>query len=68
MRTLIFAILTTALSAFAQTAAPSPIFSLSEFMVPMRDGIKLQTVVITPINQSGPLPILLERTPYGVPR
>ncbi len=33
----------------------------------MRDGIHLQTVILTPVDQHGPLPILLERTPYGVP-
>ncbi|HEY1809335.1 MAG TPA: CocE/NonD family hydrolase [Acidobacteriaceae bacterium] len=36
-------------------------------MVPMRDGVHLQTVVIARRDQSGPLPILLTRTPYGVP-
>ncbi len=36
-------------------------------MIPMRDGIKLQTVILTPIKQNTRLPILLERTPYGVP-
>ena len=35
-------------------------------MIPMRDGVHLQTVIITPANQAGPLPILLRRTPYGV--
>jgi putative CocE/NonD family hydrolase len=33
-------------------------------MVAMRDGVKLHTVIWRPKNQSGPLPILLERTPY----
>lgn len=36
-------------------------------MIPMRDGIRLQTVILTPNKQAAPLPILLERTPYGVP-
>ena len=36
-------------------------------MVPMRDGIRLQTVVISRRDQTKPLPILLTRTPYGVP-
>ncbi|HEX3867763.1 MAG TPA: CocE/NonD family hydrolase [Gemmatimonadaceae bacterium] len=47
------------------TAAPS--FTFQEVMVPVRDGVHLQTVIMTPANQSGPLPILLRRTPYGVP-
>jgi putative CocE/NonD family hydrolase len=36
-------------------------------MIPMRDGARLQTVILTPIGQKGPLPILMQRTPYGVP-
>jgi putative CocE/NonD family hydrolase len=33
----------------------------------MRDGVKLQTVILTPVDQKERLPILLKRTPYGVP-
>src|SRR5450759_221384 len=36
-------------------------------MVPVRDGVHLQTVILTPPNTSKPLPILFRRTPYGVP-
>jgi len=42
-------------------------FTYQEIMIPMRDGVRLQTVIMTPTNASGPLPILLTRTPYGVP-
>jgi putative CocE/NonD family hydrolase len=42
-------------------------FGFQQVMIPMRDGIHLQTVVLTPPNQTKPLPILLERTPYGIP-
>ena len=48
----------------AQTASP---FTHQEVMVPMRDGVHLQTVIWTPVDQTGPLPILFRRTPYGVP-
>ena len=51
----------------AQSVAPEPIFTLREAMVPVRDGVHLQTVILTPANASGPLPILFRRTPYGVP-
>jgi putative CocE/NonD family hydrolase len=54
-------------SGAAQAGASSPIFKFQEVMIPMRDGVHLQTVILTPVNQSGPLPILLRRTPYGVP-
>jgi uncharacterized protein len=46
---------------------PKPIFKLQEVMIPMRDGVRLQTVILTPADQDGPLPILFRRTPYGVP-
>ncbi len=42
-------------------------FTYEEVMVPMRDGAKLQTVIIRPSGKTGKLPILLQRTPYGVP-
>ena len=47
-------------------AAPSP-FQFQEVMVPVRDGVHLQTVVLAPARMSKPLPILFRRTPYGVP-
>jgi uncharacterized protein len=45
----------------------APIFSFQEVVIPVRDGVHLQTVILTPIDQKGPLPILFRRTPYGVP-
>lgn len=51
----------------AAAKAEDKIFTRTEFMVPMRDGVRLQTAVFVPKSQSGPLPILLSRTPYGVP-
>jgi putative CocE/NonD family hydrolase len=36
-------------------------------MIPMRDGARLETVILTPRNAKGPLPFLIDRTPYGVP-
>src|SRR6266568_4882774 len=39
----------------------------SEVMIPMRDGVRLFTVIVAPKNAgpSSPLPILMDRTPYG---
>jgi putative CocE/NonD family hydrolase len=51
-------------SVAAQEASP---FSFQQVMIPVRDGIHLQTVILTPVNSPGPMPILFERTPYGVP-
>ncbi|MGH9753425.1 MAG: CocE/NonD family hydrolase [Blastocatellia bacterium] len=41
------------------------IYEAIEAMVPMRDGVKLYTVICVPKNSSERLPILLQRTPYG---
>jgi len=54
-------------AARAQQPPPAPVFTFQEVMVPVRDGVRLQTVILAPANQSGPLPILFRRTPYGVP-
>ena len=35
-----------------------------DVMVPMRDGVRLHTEIYVPRNQTEPLPIMLERTPY----
>ncbi len=47
--------------------APEPLFTYQQVMISMRDGTRLQTVILRPTDQAGPLPILLRRTPYGVP-
>jgi uncharacterized protein len=36
-----------------------------EVEIPMRDGVKLHTVIIIPKNAARPAPIILTRTPYG---
>ena len=51
----------------APTAQPASPFTFEEVMVPMRDGARLQTVIMRPTGHAGPLPILFQRTPYGVP-
>jgi putative CocE/NonD family hydrolase len=60
-----------AISAAAQQAPPQPaakpLFTIQEVMIPVRDGVHLQTAILTPVDQQGPLPILFRRTPYGVP-
>lgn len=40
---------------------------MTRAMIPMRDGVKLETVSFTPRDAKGPLPILFMRTPYGAP-
>jgi uncharacterized protein len=50
-----------------QTKYKPEYFTFQEVMVPMRDGVHLQTVIRTPKNVTEPLPILFVRSPYGVP-
>jgi putative CocE/NonD family hydrolase len=51
---------------FAQKVKPDDKYNRQEVMIPVRDGIKLHTVIFTPKNQGEKLPFLLLRTPYGV--
>ncbi|NOR53539.1 MAG: CocE/NonD family hydrolase [Candidatus Aminicenantes bacterium] len=41
-------------------------YDKAEYMIPMRDGVKLYTQVYTPKDKSQKYPILLFRTPYSV--
>jgi putative CocE/NonD family hydrolase len=43
-------------------------FTVTDLMIPMRDGQRLHTKVLVPKDQSGPLPFLMKRTPYGIDR
>jgi len=71
-------LLAAALPALAQTPAPASTraqdsafvrqtYRKLEQLVPMRDGVKLATIVYVPrdADRAHPYPILLERTPYG---
>ena len=41
-------------------------YQRTEAMIRMRDGIKLHAVILKPLDIATPLPILIQRTPYGV--
>lgn len=41
-------------------------YEKAEVMIPMRDGVRLHTMILTPRDQQGPLPIIMVRTPYGI--
>jgi putative CocE/NonD family hydrolase len=41
-------------------------YQRTEAMIPMRDGVKLHTVILKPADIAAPLPFLIQRTPYGV--
>jgi putative CocE/NonD family hydrolase len=44
----------------------SQTFDKSDVMILMRDGVRLHTEIYTPKDAKGPLPFILERTPYGI--
>jgi hypothetical protein len=48
-----------------QTPVTVSSYERTEVMIPMRDGVKLHTVIERPSGAAAPLPILLQRTPYG---
>jgi putative CocE/NonD family hydrolase len=58
---IIFLIFTTA--ACAQDA--EILYKKTTAMIPMRDGVKLFTVILYPANTDKKFPIIIERTPYG---
>ena len=45
-----------------QTAGRSLV---NDVMIPMRDGVRLHTRILTPKSQDQPLPMIMNRTPYG---
>ena len=51
-------------SVYANTDTISSYIKKS-YMIPMRDGTRLFTVVVTPVQNNKPCPILMQRTPYG---
>jgi uncharacterized protein len=44
----------------------SLLFNKTDVMITARDGAKLHTEIYAPNNASAPLPMVLERTPYGL--
>jgi len=48
------------------SGSPVQEFDAREVMVPMRDGIKLHTMIFAPKQITQPLPIIMNRTPYGI--
>ena len=66
-RSLVLLSCATALGLAAPQRRPDPAFSYKKVMVPVRDGVRLETVILAPADATRPLPILFRRTPYGVP-
>jgi uncharacterized protein len=58
-----------ALTGRAQTPNPpdySLLFDKTDAMITVRDGVKLHTEIYSPKNSTESLPIVIERTPYGI--
>jgi putative CocE/NonD family hydrolase len=51
---------------FCQVSADSVLYMKTSYMIPMRDGILLNTIVLTPVDQHNTYPFLINRTPYGI--
>jgi uncharacterized protein len=52
--------------AFSQSPADSLLYKKTSYMIPMRDGVLLNTIVLTPADQRSSYPFLINRTPYGI--
>ncbi|HEY2546510.1 MAG TPA: CocE/NonD family hydrolase [Candidatus Acidoferrum sp.] len=44
----------------------SLLFDKTDVMIAARDGVKLHTEIYSPKHSTEPLPIIIERTPYGI--
>jgi putative CocE/NonD family hydrolase len=53
-------------SAAQDSSSPAPAFNKTEVMIAMRDGAHLHTLIYSPKRMTGALPILINRTPYGI--
>src|SRR5436309_2632954 len=51
---------------FSQSPADSLLYRKMSYMIPMRDGVMLNTIVLTPVDQHRSFPFLINRTPYGI--
>jgi hypothetical protein len=67
LRIVLLVFLVTGTAAHAQQPAdPTQNFTKQQVLIPMRDGVRLNTAIYTPKDKKGPLPFLLLRTPYGI--
>lgn len=67
MRALLCLLLTASIAAAQAPAGIVPVreqYTKYEFMIPMRDGVKLYTAVYAPKDRTRKFPFLLTRTPY----
>ena len=65
MRKNIYIVILLLFAVGARAQQPEILYKKAEFMIPMRDGVKLFTVLLYPANTNKPYPFLIDRTPYG---
>ena len=65
MRNIILVVILCLSEAIHAQETPIASYTKHTYMIPMRDGTKLFTVVLLPSNSTRPLPFLIQRTPYG---
>jgi hypothetical protein len=44
----------------------TPVYEKTAVLIPMRDGVRLNTSIYAPKNAAAPLPFLMKRSPYGI--
>ena len=66
MRYSIFGAVLIATTAAAQQPDNTQRYVKTNALIAMRDGVRLNTDVYAPRDQSGPLPVMFLRTPYGI--
>jgi uncharacterized protein len=67
MKKIALLVLLTGFNFFAFSQMPDSVtYIKTSYMIPMRDGILLNTVVLTPVSNNMSYPFLIVRTPYGV--
>ncbi len=71
MKPIIFLLILSKTILLSATTDPDSVFlvehySKAEYQIPMRDGVKLYTIVYSPKDTSVKYPILLNRTPYNI--
>ena len=50
----------------AGAQSPADAFDVTDFMIPMRDGVSLNTKIFVPKARNEALPFIMTRTPYGI--
>ncbi|HMK27224.1 MAG TPA: CocE/NonD family hydrolase [Chitinophagaceae bacterium] len=53
------------LPCFVSAQPGNVLYKKTSAMIPMRDGVRLYTTILSPVNPGKTVPVLITRTPYG---